>query len=68
MVDGKIFFEIANIDERNLPESTVINTSAEMAPRNTVRRECFMAMIAAMKNVLSPISETIMTDSDATKA
>lgn len=30
--------------------------------------EYFIAMMAAMKNVLSPISETIMTENEATKA
>jgi len=39
-----------------------------MAPPNTSRRECRIARIAAMKKVLSPSSETIMTDSDATNA
>ena len=41
--------------------------SAEMAPRNTVSRECCMDMMAAMKNVLSPISETMMTEREAMK-
>ena len=31
-------------------------------------RECLMAMMAAMKKVLSPISETMMTEKAATKA
>lgn len=44
----------------------VIRTRAEMAPKKTVSRECFIAMIAAMKKVLSPISETMITDNDAT--
>lgn len=44
-----------------------MRTRAEMAPKNTVSRECFMAMMAAMKNVLSPISDTMITDKDAKK-
>lgn len=51
-----------------LPERTVISTKAEMAPRNTVSLECLIAIIAAMKNVLSPNSDTTMTDNDATNA
>ena len=35
--------------------------SAKMAPAKTVARACLIAMIAAMKNVLSPNSETIIT-------
>lgn len=46
---------------------TVIKMRAETADRKTVRRECLMAMMAAMKKVLSPISETTMTVSDDTK-
>lgn len=49
----------------NLPEITVIAVRADIAPRNTVSRECFIAMIAAMKNVLSPISETMITENVA---
>lgn len=44
-----------------------MRTRAEMAPKNTVSRECFIAMMAAMKNVLSPISDTMITDKDAKK-
>jgi hypothetical protein len=36
--------------------SAVITPSAPMAPANTVAREWRIAMMAAMKNVLSPIS------------
>lgn len=46
---------------------TVIKMRAETAARKTVRRACLMAMMAAMKKVLSPISETTMTVSDDTK-
>lgn len=42
--------------------------SADMAPAKTVILECRMAMMAAMKNVLSPSSETIIIERDATKA
>ena len=35
--------------------------SAAMAPEKMVTRACLIAMIAAMKNVLSPNSETIIT-------
>ena len=35
--------------------------SAAMAPEKMVTRACRIAMIAAMKNVLSPNSETIIT-------
>lgn len=41
---------------------------APIAPANTVRRGCRIAIIAAMKKVLSPSSDTTMTDSEATKA
>lgn len=44
-----------------------MRTRAEIAPKNTVSRECFMAMMAAMKKVLSPISDTMITDKDAKK-
>lgn len=46
---------------------TVIKIRAETAARKTVRRAWRMAMMAAMKKVLSPISETMMTVSDDTK-
>lgn len=51
-----------------LPDKTVISARADIAPVNTVILECRMAIIAAMKNVLSPNSETTITESDATKA
>ena len=41
--------------------------SAPTAPRKTVSLECCIDMMAAMKNVLSPSSETIMTDREAMK-
>lgn len=52
----------------NLPDRIVIRPSANMAPANTVSLGCRIAMIAAMKNVLSPSSETMITDSEARKA
>lgn len=51
-----------------LPDKTVISARADIAPVNTVILECRMAIIAAMKNVLSPNSETTITESEATKA
>lgn len=36
-----------------------------MAPVNTINRGCLIAIMAAMKNVLSPSSDTRMTDKDA---
>lgn len=41
---------------------------AEMAPVNTMALGCRMAMIAAMKNVLSPSSLTMIIDREAMKA
>lgn len=46
----------------------VINARALIAPDNTVSLGCFIAMMAAIKNVLSPNSDTMMTDKDATTA
>ena len=43
----------------------VIKKSAEMAARNTVSLLFRMARMAAMKKVLSPISETRMTEMDS---
>lgn len=51
-----------------LPERTVIKASAVIAPVNTIKRGCRIAMIAAMKNVLSPNSDTTITDNDAMNA
>lgn len=42
--------------------------SAVMAPANTVSRGWFMAIMAEMKKVLSPSSDTIMMLREATKA
>ena len=49
-------------------ESRVMRPRASMAPAYTIVRGCFMAMMAAMKKVLSPISETTMTEKEAKKA
>ena len=49
-------------------ERTVIKPSANIAPVNTTNLECLIDMMAAIKNVLSPSSETMMTDKEATKA
>ena len=46
----------------------VISASAPMAPIKTVSLGYFIAMIAAMKKVLSPNSETTITEREATKA
>lgn len=53
---------------KNLPESTVMKPRAITAPVKTVSLECDMAIMAAMKNDLSPISEIMITDRDATTA
>lgn len=50
------------------PERIVIKAKAVIAPVNTVNLGCFIAMIAAMKNVLSPISDTKITEIEATNA
>ena len=42
--------------------SAVITANASQAPMNTTERECFIAITAAMKNVLSPISLTTVID------
>ena len=41
--------------------------NAVIAPLNTISLGCRIAMMAAMKNVLSPSSETIITDKEAMK-
>lgn len=48
-------------------DKTVMIARASIAAAKTVKREYFMAMIAAMKNVLSPISETKMTEIEERK-
>lgn len=56
------------IVSENIPERTVIKPSAATAPAKTVSLECVIAMMAAMKNVLSPISEIMITAREATNA
>lgn len=51
-----------------LPDSIVIRANADIAPLNTIRRGCRIAIMAAMKNVLSPNSDTTITDKDAINA
>lgn len=51
-----------------IPERRVIKAKALIAPIKTVNLGCFIAIIAAIKKVLSPNSETTMTDKDATNA
>lgn len=52
----------------SLPDKIVMRASAPIAPIKTVSLGCLIAIIAAIKNVLSPISETTITDNDATNA
>ena len=49
----------------NRPERTVIRNKADTAAKNTVSLLFLIAMIAAMKKVLSPISETSITVMDS---
>lgn len=39
----------------------------ENAAEKTTRRECFMAIMAAIRNVLSPISDTMIINKDIIK-
>lgn len=66
----KITLNLADvyIVKSSLPDRIVMKVRAEAAPKKTVSRECFIAIIAAIKNVLSPISETIITDNAAMNA
>lgn len=50
------------------PDKSVIKIKAAIAPQKTVNRECLIAMIAAINHVLSPNSDTIMTDIEANNA
>lgn len=52
----------------NIPETAVIKAKAAMAPAKTVILGCLMAIMAAMKKVLSPNSETTITERAATNA
>ena len=51
----------------NAAESAVITASAPTAPANTLARDCVIAITAAMKNVLSPISFAPIMTADLTK-
>lgn len=51
-----------------IPDSIVIRIKALIVPTKTVNRGCFIAIITAMKKVLSPNSETTMTDKEAINA
>lgn len=51
----------------NSAERMVITANALIAAKKTVSLLLVIAMMAAMKKVLSPISETIITDKDSTK-
>lgn len=51
-----------------VPDKTVMRARAVIAPANTIKRGCRIAMIAAIKNVLSPNSDTTITDNDAMNA
>lgn len=52
----------------NTTESMVISASADMAPAKTIKRGWRIAMMAAMKKVLSPNSVNNITDIDAENA
>lgn len=52
----------------HVPESIVINIRADIAPPKTINLGCLMAMMAAIKKVLSPISDTRITDMEAMNA
>ena len=56
------------VNEPSNTDKTVIQPRADNAPLNTTILECFMDRMAAIKKVLSPISDTMMTESAAMKA
>lgn len=45
-----------------------MRANADIAPIKTIIRGCLIAIIAAIKKVLSPNSDTTITDNDATNA
>jgi hypothetical protein len=51
-----------------LPANVFITNMADMAAMKTVLLACLIAIMAAMKKVLSPNSDTIITEMDATNA
>ena len=62
------FFEIsAGAAHPRKADSAVIVASAPIAPAKTSFCGCFIAMMAAMKKVLSPISETRIMPQDLRK-
>ena len=65
MNNGLLFWLYSIYD---LPDKTVIKARAKIAPVKTISREWRIAMIAAIKNVLSPSSETMITEIDAANA
>lgn len=52
----------------NAHESTVISAKAAMAPPKTIKRGWRMAIMAAIKKVLSPSSVSKITEIDAVNA
>ena len=46
---------------------TLFNVSPAIEPRNTGHRVFFTAIMAVMKNVLSPISEAVIIKADVMK-
>jgi hypothetical protein len=48
--------------------NTLMTNKLANAPENTVNRGCLVAMMAAMRNVLSPISETRIKVKDCMSA
>lgn len=46
---------------------TLLTVKPAIEPRKTVRREFLTDIIAVMKNVLSPISETVIISADVKK-
>ena len=64
----KCYVFSSNFMREFLPDRTVISAKAAAAPTNTVRRGCRIAIMAAIKKVLSPNSDTMMTDRDAINA
>lgn len=49
----------------HVPDKTVIKPNAAIAPEKTVSLECLIAIITAINHVLSPSSDTTITDKEA---
>ena len=62
------FLGITVVAYPSTADRMVIKPSASIAPVNTIDLACLIDIMAAIKNVLSPSSETMMTDKEATKA